>query len=199
MIADMVQIGREKKEPYKRLAEINRAITTSLDFDKVLNLIVENAAHLVDAEVCLLLLTDGEQRFRIRASRGIEKSLIDTFSGRIEEDVINSLSRILGLNPREQLVSVPVIAKNSLNGLLIVAREEPLEPEEEWQLAALADQAAIALRNACLYEMELTEATRERDQTMEALRESNARVTRILESITDLFYQLDREWRFTDA
>ncbi|HZJ45075.1 MAG TPA: PAS domain S-box protein [Pyrinomonadaceae bacterium] len=199
MIADMVQIGREKKEPYKRLAEINRAITTSLDFDKVLNLIVENAAHLVDAEVCLLLLTDGEQRFRIRASRGIEKSLIDTFSGRIEEDVIDSLSRILGLNPKEQLVSVPVIAKHSLNGLLIVAREEPLEPEEEWQLAALADQAAIALRNARLYEMELAEATRERDQTMEALRESNARVTRILESITDLFYQLDREWRFTDA
>ena len=199
MIADMVQIGREKKEPYKRLAEINRAITTSLDFDNVLSLIVENAAHLVDAEVCLLLLTDDEQRFRIRASRGIDSQLIGTFSGRMEEDVIASLTRLLGLHPRDQLVSVPVIAKNSLNGLLIVAREDPLESEEEWQLSALADQAAIALGNARLYEMELAEANRERHQTMEALRESNARVTRILESITDLFYQLDREWRFTDA
>ena len=199
MIADMVHLGREKKEPYKRLAEINRAITTSLDFDKVLNLIVENAAHLVDAEVCLLLLTDGEERFRIRASRGIETSVIGTFSGRMEEDVIDSLSRTLDLGPKDQLVSVPVIAKNALNGLLIVSREQPLEPEEEWQLSALADQAAIALRNARLYEMELAEVNRERNQTMEALRESNERVTRILESITDLFYQLDRNWRFTDV
>ena len=42
------QKGVQKKDPYKRLAEINRAITTSLDFDRVLNLIVENAAQLVD-------------------------------------------------------------------------------------------------------------------------------------------------------
>jgi len=198
MIVDMVHLGQKKKEPYKRLAEINRAITTSLDFDKVLNLIVENAAHLVDAEVCLLLLTDGEERFRIRASRGIDTSVIGTFSGRMEEDVIDSVSRILDLGPRDKLASVPVIAKNALNGLLIVSREEHLEPEEEWQLSALADQAAIALRNARLYEMELAELNRERNQTMEALRESNARVTRILESITDLFYQLDRNWQFTD-
>jgi PAS domain S-box-containing protein len=47
--------------------------------------------------------------------------------------------------------------------------------------------------------MELAEANRERDETLEALRASNARTNRILESITDLFYQLDREWRFVDV
>ena len=47
--------------------------------------------------------------------------------------------------------------------------------------------------------MELAEANRERDETLEALRASNARANRILESITDLFYQLDREWRFTNV
>ena len=68
MIAEMIEPRQRKKDPYRRLAEINRAITTSLDFDKVLNLIVENAAQLVDASACMLLLSDSQQRLRIRAS-----------------------------------------------------------------------------------------------------------------------------------
>jgi PAS domain S-box-containing protein len=199
MIAQTVQLGREKKDPYRRLAEINRAITTSLDFDKVLNLIVENAAQLVDTSACLLLLADSEQRMRIRASLGIDKKLAMSFSGGIEEDMIKSLHNLVSANSATTMTSVPIIAKHALNGLLVIAREEPLNEEEEWQLSALADQAAIALRNARLYEMELAEANRERDETLEALKASNARVNRILESITDLFYQLDREWRFVDV
>jgi len=44
----MVKRGLNEKEPYRRLAEINRAITTSLNFDEVLDLIVENAAHHIE-------------------------------------------------------------------------------------------------------------------------------------------------------
>jgi PAS domain S-box-containing protein len=195
MIAEMIEPGQQKKDPYKRLAEINRAITTSLDFDRVLNLIVENAAQLVDARACMLLLADSEQRMRIRASQGIDKNLAASFSGDIEEDLIQSLQKLIPASAAGPMTSVPIIAKQALNGLLVISREGPLSDEEEWQLSALADQAAIVLRNARLYEMELAEANRERDETLEALRASNARTTRILESITDLFYQLDREWR----
>ncbi|HET6893043.1 MAG TPA: PAS domain S-box protein, partial [Pyrinomonadaceae bacterium] len=83
-------------------------------------------------------------------------------------------------------------------GLLVVARNHPLDAEEEWLISALADQAAIALRNARIYEMELAQTSRERDETLEALRASNDKINSILESITDLFYSLDREWRFVD-
>lgn len=197
MIAETIQ---PKKDPYKRLAEINRAITTSLDFDRVLNLIVENAAQLVDASACMLLLADSEHRMRIHASRGIDSTLAASFSGDIEEDLIKSLQNLIPPSATGRpMISVPIIAKQALNGLLVISREGPLSEEEEWQLSALADQAAIALRNARLYEMELAEANRERDETMEALRASNARTNRILESITDLFYQLDRDWRFTNV
>ena len=199
MIAEMIEPGQRKKDPYRRLAEINRAITTSLDFDRVLNLIVENAAQLVDANVCMLLLADSEQRMRIRASLGIDKDLASSFSGYIEEDLIKSLLKLIPASAGGSMTSVPIIAKQALNGVLVIAREGELNDEEEWQLSALADQAAIALRNARLYEMELAEANRERDETLEALRASNARTNRILESITDLFYQLDREWRFTNV
>ncbi|HKO99803.1 MAG TPA: ATP-binding protein [Pyrinomonadaceae bacterium] len=194
----MFEPGPAKKKTSRTLAEINRAITTSLNFDEVLNLIAENAAKLVDARVCILLLVDDQDHLRTRAAWGDGADLIRNFSGRMEEDVITQLTSTLGIQNKETLVSVPVIAKQSLNGLLVVVREEPFNSDELWQLSALADQAAIALRNARLYEMELAEATRERDETLEALQGSNQKITDILESITDLFYTLDRDWRFTD-
>jgi PAS domain S-box-containing protein len=195
----MVPRGSEKKDPYRRLAEINRAITTSLNFDEVLNLIVTNATQLVDAEICLLLLVDKHGKLRVRSSFGIDDNLADAFLGHMEEDVIRRLHKQLALGPNYSLVSVPIIAKHSLNGMIVVARDTPLEQEEEWQLSALADQAAIALWNARLYEIDLGEANRELNQTIEALVASNKRITRILSSITDLFYSLDREWKFTDV
>lgn len=199
MIVERIQQGQHKKDPYRRLAEINRAITTSLDFDQVLNLIVENAAQLVDATACMLLLSDSRQQMRIRASQGIDQNLASSFSGYIEEDLIKSLQTLIPPSDSGTMISVPIIAKQALNGLLVIARNEPLNEEQEWQLSALADQAAIALRNARLYEMELAEANRERDETLEALRASNAKTNRILASITDLFYQLDCDWRFVDV
>jgi PAS domain S-box-containing protein len=194
----MAEPGFVKKDPSRRLAEINRAITTSLNFDEVLDLIVRNAAQLVEAKVSVLLLVDQHGQLRIRAAHGIASNLLTTFTGRMEEDVVRQLRAALPLDAEEVLVSVPVIAKQALNGMLVIARQRPLDTDEQWQLSALADQAAIALRNARLYEMELAEATRERDETVEALRESRQKIVTILESITDLFYTLDREWRFTD-
>jgi PAS domain S-box-containing protein len=183
---------------FKRLAAINRAITTSLNFSEVLRLIVVNAAELFTADTSVLLLTDSDGTLRVNAAHGQGSDRLATFSGRMEETVIRDLSKQLGLNARQTLVTVPVITGGSVSGFLAIARETPLNDEEQWQMAALADQAAIALRNAHLYEMELAEAGRERDQSNEALRESNDKIKTILESITDLFYSLDREWRFTD-
>ena len=188
-----------KKEPYKRLAEINRAITTSLNFDQVLNLIVTNAKQLVDADISLLLLVDANGQLTIRAADGVEPELVPAFVGRLEDDVIKDLRLLLNVRPTDALTPVPVIDNDSLDGLLVITRSTPLEPEEDWQLSALADQAAIALRNARLYEIDVSEANRKRHETLQALRASKARINRILKSITDLYYSLDKQWRFTDV
>ena len=194
----MERVLTAKKDPYRRLAEINRAITSSLKFDEVLDLIVKNAAELVDARITALLLLDKDGLLRIRAVHGLDAATVTSFAGRMEEDVIRQLHDSLLMSPNEVLESVPIIANQVVTGLLLIANDKALDKEEEWQLSALADQAAIALTNARLHEMELAEASRERDLTLEALRESNEKVNSILESITDLFYSLDREWRFTD-
>jgi PAS domain S-box-containing protein len=183
----MIEQGGVKKDASLRLAEINRAITTSLDFDEVLDLIAANTAQLVKARVCVLLLADDEGRLRVRAARGINSDLIRNFAGRMEEDVIEQLRDLLNIGNNEALVSVPVIAQRSLTGLLVIAREEQLNAEEQWQLSALADQAAIALRNARLYEMEATEASRARDVSQIAL----LRLAAIVESSDDAIVSKD--------
>lgn len=177
----MLEAGLEKKDPSRRLAEINRAITTSLNFDEVLDLIVRNAAQLVEARLCLLLLVDQGNSFRIRASHGIKSELARDFAGRMEEDVVRQLQRALSIGPEETLVSVPIIAKQSLNGLLVIVRAQPLNADEQWQLSALADQAAIALQNARLYEIELAETARARNASETAQR----RLAAIVESSED--------------
>jgi len=199
MMSKTAGFGRAQKEPHRRLAEINRAITSSLNFDQVLKLIVENAAQLVNAGVSLLLIADDGGQLTIRASQGVDENVVRQFSSRMEEDVIRELHELLQLQPTDTIASLPIMAKGSLDGLLVIVRDSPIDSEEEWQLSALADQAAIALSNARLYEMELAEANRQRRETLQALRSSKARINRILESITDIFYSLDREWRFTDV
>ncbi|MEK6283607.1 MAG: PAS domain S-box protein [Acidobacteriota bacterium] len=183
----MFEPGLAARGPSGRLAEINRAITTSLNFDEVLDLIVENAAQLVNAKVCLLLLVDREEKLTIRAARGVEANVVREFSGRMEEEVLNQLKQSLNLGADEHLASVPVIDKQALNGLLVIAREQPLTADEHWQLSALADQAAIALRNARLYEMELAEAVRARNISESAQR----RLAAIIESSDDAIVSKD--------
>jgi GAF domain-containing protein len=183
---------------FDRLAAVNRAITSSLNFNEVLRLIVVNAAELFSAETSLLLLADEDGALRVKAAHGRDSAGIQDFSGPMDESIIRDLSQQLKLAPPRQLVSVSLVVNGSINGFLAVVRESQLAPEEHRQLLALADQAAIALNNARLYELRTGEALRQRDQTLEALRESNQRISKILEGITDLFYHLDRDWRFTD-
>jgi PAS domain S-box-containing protein len=184
---------------FDRLAAINRAITTSLNYSEVLQLVVVNAAELFAAETSLLLLAESDGYLRVKAIHGAGTIKIKDFSSRMEEAVFKELSLSLALGPKKELISTPVITNGTLSGFLAIVRESPLNREEQWQLSALADQAAIALNNARFHELVTAAAFRERDESLNALRESNKKVTRILGSITDLFYQLDRQWRFVDV
>jgi PAS domain S-box-containing protein len=183
---------------FSRLAAINRAITTSLNFNEVLRLIVVNAAELFSAETSFLLLLENDDALRVKAVHGADSEKLKDFSGRMEEAIVSDISNLLDLAPGKELVTAPVITNNTLSGFLAITRKSQLSQEEQWQMSALADQAAIALNNARFHEFATAAALRERDESLEALRQSNLKINRILGSITELFYQLDREWRFVD-
>ncbi len=161
-------------ERFKRLTEINRAITASLDFDELLRLIVTNASELVSAQYCLLLIADNEGQLRIRAARGIDADKASRFSAPMEESVVERLSSLIDCSPDRSLTAVPVLVKNSLNGLLAVACASDLTEEDRWLLAALADQAAITLSNARLHEMEVEQRRRESALLAEVTRKLSA-------------------------
>ena len=185
------------KTSFDRLAAISRAITTSLNFNEVLRLIVDNAAELFLADNSLLILAEDDGMLRVRAAH-VETEAISQFAGPMEESIIRRLSGLLNLDPAKQLATVPIVTHGSIMGFLAIVRELPLTAEEKSQLSVLTDQAAIALNNARLYEFQTGEAVRQRDELLAALRDANRKVSDILESITDLYYQLDREWRFID-
>jgi PAS domain S-box-containing protein len=185
---------------FNRLAAINRAITTSLNFEEVLRLIVVHAAELFAAETSLLLLlNESDGQLQVRAAHGIGSARLRNFSGRMEEAVVEDLARSLDLDSTKQLVTVPVITNGALNGFLAIVRDSNLEQMEQWQMSALADQAAIALNNARFHELVSERAWRERSESLAALRQANLKINQILSSITDLFYSLDRQWRFVDV
>src|SRR5258706_613529 len=191
------KIDTSVKSSFDRLAAINRAITTSLNFNEALRLIVDNATELFSADNSLLLLAEDDGILRVRAAHA-GSEITSQFAGPMEESVIRDLAKQLKLDPAKELVTVPIVAQGSLNGFLAIVRDSPLNAEEQWQLTALADQAAIALNNARPHEFQTGEAIRQRDESLAALRESNRKINNILGSITDLYYRLDREWRFTD-
>lgn len=175
-------------EEFKRLAEIGRAITNSLKFSEVLELIVVNTGELVEADACLLLMADDDGLLRIRAASGLDLEDIQDFAAPFDETVIDKLQSAICAEPASVIVSVPVFSHNSLNGLLVVKRNRELSEEGKRLLSAFADQASIALRNAQLYEYETETARRQRIESLAALRESEERFRQLAENINDVFW-----------
>ena len=71
-----------------RLTEINRRISSTLDFDEVLTLIAKNARELFGREACLVLLAAEDERLTVRACEGVERALCEDFVGSVDESVI---------------------------------------------------------------------------------------------------------------
>src|SRR6185295_16947545 len=96
------------KSSFDRLAAINRAITTSLNFNEVLRLIVDHAAELFSADNSLVLLVDDSGILRVKAAHVPSEVILD-FAGPMEEATVRDLSRHLKLDPAKDLVSVPIV------------------------------------------------------------------------------------------
>ncbi len=96
------------------------------------------------------------------------------------------------------MLLVPLLVREEVVGTIGLHSGEPrVFSIEEMALAqAVAWAAGQALANVQLTSA-LQEELVQRSLTEDQLRESNARVTSILESITDSFFHLDVDWRFT--
>ena len=151
------------------LLEISRALTAQLDLDAVLKKVLRAATEILAGQAALIALRQPGGGFAIRAVYGLPVRLLDYFSSLLTDiperashadfhipELAAKLHRIAletGL-PLRQVVALPMFIGRELIGVLYVFRAHggSFTPSDRQILASFADQAAIAVHNAQLYQ-----------------------------------------------
>ena len=152
------------------LLEISRALTAQLDLDELLEMVLEAAAEMLSGQASLIALRDPDQGdFSIQASYGLPSAVVPYFEpllADIPDYADRSRFHIPGLAEKlgqivtqlglrlQQVVALPMSIRDNLIGVLYVFRAygSGFTSNDRRVLASFADQAAIAVYNAQLYE-----------------------------------------------
>jgi class 3 adenylate cyclase len=161
----------------KGVADVLRALSRSgMRLQRILDQIVEAAARLCRSEGCLIYLTDGDL-LRMRANFGAPPEILEyerlhpetpgpgTLCGRVAmtkkpAHIADAYADpdytfpAIELGDYRTLLGLPVLVEEELVGVIAVARQEvrPFEDGEIELMATFADQSAIAIANAELFE-----------------------------------------------
>jgi PAS domain S-box-containing protein len=184
---------RQRADETQTLLAVQKAITSRLDPEVVLQMIADEALRLTGAEQSAVYLLDGDEL------------VVSVISGDVKPEMLGyrlpvdgSVAGLAIKNRQPFLVSdsdrdhrvfadiikkvgartfviVPLLASNGPIGTITVAnkKELPLGAEEEWILSMLASGAVVALENARLYneEQEQRRQAEQRRQIAEGLRD----------------------------
>ena len=166
------------------LLEISRALTAQLDLGAVLRKILEAAAEMLAGQAGLIALRQDDGSYAVSASYGISSQTLDLFgplfsdlpdraddSGWMIPELERKLAlvaRAVGLSLR-QVVALPMIVAEQLVGAIYVFRAHgsSFSSNDRQVLESFADQAAIAVNNARLYQ-EVAREKRRLDAIIEA-------------------------------
>ncbi|WP_119066912.1 ATP-binding protein [Aggregatilinea lenta] len=149
------------------LLNISRALTAQLDLGEVLRMILQAATSMLAGEAGMIALYDGEH-FHTRAITGIAPEQAEVLDAVLEDltydktDGFNvpvlhgkmrKVARKMNLNLR-QVVTLPMIMADQMLGILFIFRAYAGQPNDNDHrlLQSFADQAAIAVHNAWMYE-----------------------------------------------
>jgi len=176
------------------LLQISRAITAQLNLDDVLELVLEAATRILAGQAGLIALRGSDGDFSIRANYGLSSAVVPYFAPLltdIPDDADRSRFRIprlaeklgriaaeLGLR-LQQVVALPMAIGRELIGVLYVFRSygTRFTADDRQILSSFADQAAIAVNNAQLYE-----AVSQEKRRLDAILEYSADGVMILEA-----------------
>ncbi len=166
---------RLKARLLESLASVSRTINSALNLDEVLQTITRNAAELMQAKMCsLLMLDDSRSWLDLRASHGagetylrkprlsVAESLLGAVVRRkkpIQVDNVQTSARYQNVEIARQeglvsLLSAPLLFSGEAIGTLNIYTSAPYKfsNEEIRILAAFAELSAIAIEKARLYE-----------------------------------------------
>lgn len=184
------------------LLRISRGILEGLELPETLPRVVRSLNELMGTHYCLLLLREGD-RLRFAAQEGLEPEIVDAFRDLEIGESLTGLVAASGAplaiadmraDPRMQFggvverfgyvsyLGVPLICEGDTLGTLEVVTKQVREfsPEEQALMLAFADQAAVAIHNAGLYEraratLEQVSEVNRRLEDLDALRKQYLR------------------------
>jgi signal transduction histidine kinase len=190
----------------RTLYEIGQEITAQVALDPTLQLLVERARELLQAERCVLALRQeasntfafqaysgmlpkgltGLTGVRFRPGEGLSGRVAMTATPLVVNDYLQEyldspfVEAVKAVGVRSA-VAVPLNARGTVIGVLVVSSRSPhkFRQEDQQLLSTLADHAAIAIENAKLYE-QVRQYAGELEAKVEArtqeLQASNARL-----------------------
>lgn len=157
------------------LLKISRAITAQLDLEVVLRMILEASVSMLSGEIGLIALRGPNSTLSVQAVLGTSSDRAEVFNPLLQ--LINGeeaeadpdelqlhlrlISRKLDMTLR-QVVSLPMRISGKVLGVIYVLRPYPgkATPDDVRVLESFADQAAIAVHNAGLYQATIAEKQR---------------------------------------
>jgi PAS domain S-box-containing protein len=171
------QIGarEEERENLLALAGIGQVVNSYLKLDDVLRIVMDTIVRLTGAERGFLMLRDGQGKLAIHLARNWERETLDASESAISRTVVNQViaegrpvlttnaqqdprfdnqESVIALNLRS-ILCVPLKVKGELIGVIYAdnrIRTGLFTETERNLLAAFANQAAVAIENARLFE-----------------------------------------------
>src|SRR5438094_5625248 len=172
--ARLYEEAQRHAEQLELVADVSKAIASSIDLEQTLRLVAQNMARLVDASLCQIALyeEDGEGWYgaaasdledlwrREHAERSETTFLFDVLD-REQPIVVEDTSVGTQVDPNyvrtfgvRSLMALPLIADGNAIGAAVLAertRNRRFRPDEVQRAQALAVQAAVAIKHARLH------------------------------------------------
>ncbi len=157
----------------KGLLEVSKAINSALDVKKVLNLLVKTVTTALDIKGAgVRLLDEKRQQMELVASYGLsdryitkgpvgtDKSITDAMMGKavsifdVDSDPRATYVKESVEEGIKSILSVPINLKGNVIGVMRIYTSEPREfsDDEITFISSLAEQAALGMENARLYQ-----------------------------------------------
>jgi two-component system NtrC family sensor kinase len=199
---------REKYDSSLMLQRLSRTAASVLDLDRLTNMILDEVSTTVHIKRAAFFLRQEESgEFRLMAQRGLDDDvglklrkdhpIVDWLSGhenaltRHDMEMMPQFKALWGkekedLDMMEAELFIPLEAKDELVGILAVGpklSEEIYVQDDQLTLTTLANQAAIAIENARLYDAAQRELA-ERKRAEETLKEYSGRLEEMVEQRT---------------
>lgn len=214
-----------RRREVETLYRLGTQITVLSDVNRVLDLVVASARELLGADASLLSLLDENRRWlTVRAATGLrEQALVGAdvpvghgVAGHVlltgqalvvgdyltDTRITHELDDIIRQEGLQTHVAVPIAARGKTIGCLIVAyrRIRPAADDDVHLLSRLANQAAIAIENARLYEQVQSLAIlEERDRLGREMHDSLGQSLGLLNLKAKLIEELIASGRTEDA